>query len=147
MMKSDVEQLAQSIIDGTATEEQQGTAVKVMQTSMSANLLIGMKSLANNIARFNDLYERLFQRFSETLESQIDILPPETLYKYLSDLQSKQLLILDLYRKTVQGKDLFSSEILSEDEKKVIKLLKSFNTPEEKTKFLELVESTLHSDE
>lgn len=146
-MKSDVEQLAQSIIDGTATEEQQGTAVKVMQTSMSANLLIGMKSLANNIARFNDLYERLFQRFSETLESQIDILPPETLYKYLSDLQSKQLLILDLYRKTVQGKDLFSSEILSDDEKKVIKLLKSFNTPEEKAKFLELVELTLHSDE
>ena len=55
---------------------------------------------------------------------------------FITSLQNKQLQILELYRKIVQGKEMFSTEILSDDERKVLKLLKSFKTPEEKEKFI-----------
>ena len=66
----------------------------------------------------------------------------------IKDIQGSQLRFADLYRKIVQSpKGIFPEDLISEEEKKVVKLFKSFKTPEEKQKFLQICQEHLNEVE
>ena len=68
---------------------------------------------------------------------------PEKALEHLIEISDMQVKILELERKIIQGRDLMPSGLLSDDEKLVMKLLKSFSTKSEKQKFLALVQQQL----
>lgn len=135
--------LSQKLMDGTATEEEKGTALKLLQTSLSVTMATGVSSLYNQINSLNGTMERLFTRMEAALQDQIELMSAEDCYDFIQKIQSKQIQVLDLYRKIVQGKELFATSALTEEEKMVIKLMKSFKSVDEKNKFFSLVSDLL----
>lgn len=135
--------VAKSISEGVATEEERGMALRSVQTNMAFSLITSMKSCETKLVILDNMLERLVNSFNDKLTVDVDAgsLSTETLFRYIQDIQAKQFQYLDLYRKIIQSpKGLFSEDVLSEEEKKVSQLFKSFKTQEERRKFLELCE-------
>lgn len=138
--EEDVERTADLIAKGVADEQQKGMALRNIKTGMSVKLSIGLDNLLGQLTRQSALLSKAIEKHNEMLEQSIDAdtCSIEDLRDFIDSMQSKQLKILDLYRTTIQGKDLFDNQALSDDEKMVLKLFKSFRSNEEKTKFLTL---------
>ena len=68
-----------------------------------------------------------------------DTVSIEELRDFIDSTQSKQVQILELYRRVLQGKDLFDSQTFSDDEKMVLKIFKSFKSKEDREKFVNII--------
>lgn len=143
MENNELNRLAEQLVSGTATESEQGVALKALQTALASSLVTGLRSLGENINNFNTVYNQIYQRCIEQFEIQRDTMDFDKSLNLLIKLQSQQYDIIDLYRKVVQGKELFPSDSLSEDDRKILRLVKSFKSPDDRRKFMSLVEETL----
>ena len=91
----------------------------------------------------HSIRDRYFEVSEEDLSSRTDT--KELLDEY-REILGAQLSIIESQRKIVQGKSLFPEETLSDDEKMVVRLFKSFSTEQEKKKFMNLVKETMKED-
>lgn len=145
-MSNDIELLARNVADGVATEEQRGMATRAVQNQLSISLLGLLQSSTQSVNRLNELSERAIGIYIEKVSANLDqdLYLEGDLLKIINSLQDRQIQIAELYRKIIQSpKGLFSEDFLSEEEKKVMKLFKSFRTVEERKKFLELCSQQL----
>lgn len=140
-----VSDLAKAIIEGTATEEQRGIALQCIQITLATAMVSGVKQVTAPIDSLRNLQERLADYVSQQMIVKIDdqSMAPEKALEHLIEISDMQVKILELERKIIQGRDLMPSGLLSDDEKLVMKLLKSFSTKSEKQKFLALVQQQL----
>lgn len=138
--------IIEAVQQGTATLDEQGIILKAAQAQMSSVIVSMIADLHSSITSLNNTVQRLSDKYIELTNNAIDadILSREDVFNDLQSLQSKQLQVIDLYRKIVQSPNkLFADSDFSEDEKKVIRLMKSFKTSQEKQEFLKLCEERL----
>lgn len=148
-MTNDIQILAQSVVDGVATEEQRGMATRAVQNQLSLSLLGILNDATVSANRLNDTCNKALTLYLEKVNAALDqdLVSEESLLKIIDTIQSKQIQIAELYRKIIQSpKGLFSEDCLSEEEKKVMRLFKSFKTVEERKKFLELCSKQLQPE-
>lgn len=140
---NDLSSIVKSVLEGTATEEQQGIIARQVQINLSATLVSGMQTLYSTIIESTQTLNAAQAKLAQRLETEADVMSIDKLASVVDNMQSQQLKILDLYRRIVNGKELFPQGVLSEEEKQVVKLLNSFSSKEEKQKFLKVVKETL----
>lgn len=143
---ADNENLASIITDGIATEKEQGVALKAIRTAMSVSMAEGLKGIMAPSNRLAVLADSAIDLLEARWQAESSDMSVKSLMRFIESIQSKQIQILDLYRKTIQGHDIISGDTLSEDEKMVLKLFKSFKTNEEKAKFLNLCKEALNGN-
>jgi len=147
--KLELESVVSKIQEGIASEESRGMILRTVTTALSVQLVSSMDKLQNQMNRLSAISDRLITRFEETSLPLIeqDAITPEKMFEYITVIQKNQAAIVDLYRKIVQSPNtLFPDNAMSDEEKKVIQLFKSFNTPEKRKKFLALCEEAMASD-
>lgn len=136
--------LGELIENGISTEAQRGTAVKSVHLLLQSTLSKGTMNILHKIDSLNSILDRAVDQLNLRSVSGLDTWELHDVIDLVNIIQTKQLQVLDLLRKVTQAsKPLFSDQILSEDERKVVKLFKSFNTESDKAKFLKLVEEQL----
>lgn len=141
-----LQQIIEAVQQGTATLDEQGIILKAAQAHMSSVIVSMISDIHSTVLSLNPIIQRLTDKYTELTNNALDadIISREDVFNDLQSLQSKQLQIIDLYRKIVQSPNkLFADSDFSEDEKKVIRLLKSFKTAQEKQEFLKLCEEHL----
>lgn len=142
-MNDELNVLVEQVVEGTATETETGVALKALRNQLSVQLIKSLSQSYQSITAFNDLLSDAIQKVNQHYLESSEVMEMETLMKYVDDITSKQIQLMELYRKVVQGKELFDAGTLSDDEKKVLKLFKSFKSQEDKARFLRLVELEL----
>lgn len=144
----ELQAMVSSIMDGNATVEELGVAVKALQTKMSVALISGVDSVLKSLQESTKVLDSAVSKFNEKIKIDVetDLLETKDLLEIIERMQNQQLKVLDLQRKIVQGKELIPQPSLSDEEKQVITLLKSFSSQEDKVKFLNVVKDTLKKD-
>lgn len=144
----ELQAMVSSIMDGNATVEELGVAVKALQTKMSVALISGVDSVLKSLQESTKVLDSVVSKFNEKIKIDVetDLLETKDLLEIIERMQNQQLKVLDLQRKIVQGKELIPQPSLSDEEKQVITLLKSFSSQEDKVKFLNVVKDTLKKD-
>lgn len=132
------------IEQGISTEAQKGTAVKSVHLLLQSALSKGTMNILKKIESLSDILDRAVDQLNIRVDSGLDTWELADVIRLVDIIQTKQLQVLDLLRKVSQAsKPLFSEQVLSEDERKVVRLFKSFTTEAEKAKFLALVDEQL----
>lgn len=131
------------VTDGVATEEQLGIVLKQMQISISTKLLAQLKQQESLMSNVSSMLQRLYDRLDMIISTDLEMMNVETVMDLIEKLTRLSNNYLELQRRIVQGKELFSSDTLSDDEKRVIKLMNSFSSQEDKKKFMSVVKERL----
>lgn len=131
--------LVEALESGIATSEQKGTAVKALQVKLATTLSNSTLVVLDKLQSITDLLDSVIAQLRVRMVN-LDTWDLKEVISVIDLIESKQLQALDLLRKITQGRPLFSDEILSEDEKKVVELFKSFETEDQKKEFLSIVE-------
>lgn len=133
--------LAKMITDGDADIQERGSALRMMKTGMAVKLTAGLDSMLNQLTEQSKLLNTCIGKYNEMIMSAIeaDTVSIEELRDFIDSTQSKQVQILELYRRVLQGKDLFDSQTFSDDEKMVLKIFKSFKSKEDREKFVNII--------
>lgn len=147
--KTELESVVHQIQEGIASEESRGMILRTVTTALSVQLVSSMDRLQKQMNRLSDMNDRIITRFEETVTPLLenDVVPHDKLFEYISVIQKNQAAFVDLYRKIIQSPNtLFPDNTMSEEERKVMQLFKSFNTPAQRKKFLELCEKAMAPD-
>lgn len=142
-MNNDVSKIVQSVVDGIATEREQGLALRALQTSLAFHLVKDLDKLSKNVTALNDVLQSALEKFTCQFEAESGTMSSKDLLEIVEKIQNKQLQVMDLYRKVVQGRELFPDETMSDEEKTLKKLLASFKSVDEKQEFLRICEARL----
>lgn len=143
---TDITALSNSIANGIATEQDTGLVLRTVQTALGCSLIKTLETVNTSFSKLDSLLNKCVDKFctqvDQLLES--DTIDHESLFELITTLQKNQVAFAELQRKIVQSPNkIFSDELLSTDEKKLLTLLKSFKTPQEKKNFLLAVDNAL----
>lgn len=140
--KEDADNLVALILSGQASEQEKGMLLRNIQVAMSANLVGQLNQMHSVVAQAMELYKDLdsayLTKVRELLES--DALVKDEIRAERDSLEKRMMAVLNMERQIIQGKNLFPQDSLSEDEQKVLRLLASVKTPDEKQKFFKAID-------
>lgn len=140
--KEDADNLVALILSGQASEQEKGMLLRNIQVAMSANLVGQLNQMHSVVAQAMELYKDLdsayLTKVRELLES--DALVKDEIRAERDSLEKRMMSVLNMERQIIQGKNLFPQDSLSEDEQKVLRLLASVKTPDEKQKFFKAID-------
>lgn len=140
--KEDADHLVALILSGQASEQEKGMLLRNIQVAMSANLVGQLNQMHSVVAQAMELYKDLdsayLTKVRELLES--DALVKDEIRAERDSLEKRMMAVLNMERQIIQGKNLFPQDSLSEDEQKVLRLLASVKTPDEKQKFFKAID-------
>lgn len=140
--KEDADNLVALILSGQASEQEKGMLLRNIQVAMSANLVGQLNQMHSIVAQAMELYKDLdsayLTKVRELLES--DALVKDEIRAERDSLEKRMMSVLNMERQIIQGKNLFPQDSLSEDEQKVLRLLASVKTPDEKQKFFKAID-------
>lgn len=137
-----VEALARLIMSGRASEQEKGLVLRTIQVGMATNMVAGLNELHSNIAQAMNLYQALDSEYNRQLREQLEqgALTKEEIRIERDALEKRVHAILNLERQIVQGKNIFPEDSLSEDDRKILRLMASVKTPEERKKFFKAID-------
>jgi len=136
MDNNQVTNMVVKVLEGQSTTEQVGIFNRLLNTALAQDLVQGQQALIRTLSGFEEVSQKLQNAIDQKLQVEVETMELKELFEYYEKIQSYALRVLDLQRKIVQGKDLFPSDILSEEEKAFLSILKSFRTDAEKTDFV-----------
>lgn len=140
--------VVRSIMDGSISEETLGTALKSLQIQMAATLISSQGKAIALVDGVSIYADKLKAKFDEVFAGEIDRMTgADELMGWLERINNMQLKTLEVQRKIIQGKELFSTTVMSAEEKMLSRLLASFSSKEEKSKFMEIVKSHMDKNE
>jgi hypothetical protein len=148
--QADITTLTKVVSEGIASESDTGIALRAIQTTLGVGLVSTLNETSNGFQRLNNLLTRCIDKYVTTAEALLDTdsIDQEQLFEIITAIQKNQIAYMELYRKIVQSPNkIFSDDLLSAEERKLLTLLKSFKTPEEKVLFLKAVESALSNNQ
>lgn len=142
-MDQKAQNLAEVILSGQASEEERGLALRNLQTGISASMVAGMNVLHKSVQKAFDLYLELDDAYMQKLREELDsnILTKDEIRIERNALESRIYKIVNLERQVTQGKSLFPEDSLSESDRKVLRLLSSIKTEEERDAFMRSIEN------
>lgn len=137
-----VEALARLIMSGRASEQEKGLVLRTIQVGMATNMVAGLNELHSNVAKAMNLYQALDSEYNRQLREQLEqgALTKEEIRIERDALEKRVHAILNLERQIVQGKNIFPEDSLSEDDRKILRLMASVKTPEERKKFFKAID-------
>ena len=141
------DELVKRLNAGVLEESERGTLLKMLQISLASSLIGNTHKVDENVVQMNSLLEKVNRRYVELVYSSLESYNLEELTDILNSLVDRQLKVADLQRKVLQGKELISGEVLSDDERKILKVMSSFTSKEEKRAFLNAVQEHLNEIE
>lgn len=137
-----VEALARLIMSGRASEQEKGLVLRTIQVGMATNMVAGLNELHSNVVQAMNLYQALDSEYNRQLREQLEqgALTKEEIRIERDALEKRVHAILNLERQIVQGKNIFPEDSLSEDDRKILRLMASVKTPEERKKFFKAID-------
>lgn len=137
------ENLANLIMSGQASEKDKGLVLRTIQIGMASSMVAQLNSMHAVTAKAMSLYNRLDEEFMRQTEELLEAgtLTREELRLERNSIESRIMAILNLERQIVQGKNIFPEDSLSEEDRKVLRLMSSIKTPEEKAKFFKALDN------
>jgi len=148
--KESVQSLAEQIASGTCSEEQLGLSLRSLQLNMGLSVLHGLSNIDQQTSELDYLSQRLTNKFSEKVEEAIDsdTLELSELQSLMNSIQDQRLKIIEAKRRIVQSPSkIIPEDLISGEETQLLRLLKSFSTPEEKAKFMQAVQEALKPED
>lgn len=134
--------LAQKIAEGTASREERGLSLKMINTQLAIEYVTGLDNVKSFVERLKELRGKMSEKFIEKVERQMkaDEIDPELMFQYINTISNKELQLVAEYRKLLQGnRQLFDEDTLSEQDRIIMRLLRSFSSIDEKRDFLKIV--------
>ncbi len=134
--------LAKKIAEGTANREERGLSLKMINTQLAIEYVTGLDDVKSFVERLKDLRGKMSEKFVEKVERQLDAdeIEPELLFQYISSISNKELQLVAEYRKLLQGnRQLFDEDTLSEEDRVIMRLLRSFSSTDQKRDFFNIV--------
>lgn len=138
-----VEALARLIMTGRASEQEKGLVLRTIQVGMATNMVAGLNELHSTAAKAMQLYAALDEEYLRQVQEQLtsQLLTKEEIRIERDALEKRMHAILNLERQIVQGKNIFPEDSLSEDDRKILRLMASVKTPEERKKFFKAIDN------
>lgn len=136
--------LAQALTSGTASVDDIDKVQALVRTVLVTDLLAGTRAISTAISPYYKMWQKFNDKLPEAFETALEMATDfYDIIKLMSELEHRMINIVDLQRKIVQGKDIFSDyPTLSDEEKGFIKVLNSIKSPEDRKRFLKLVKDT-----
>ena len=133
--------LAKKIAEGTANREERGLSLKMINTQLAIEYVTGLDDVKAFIERLKEVRKKMSDKFVKKIEEQMeaDEIPPEIMFQYLMSINNKEIQLVSEYRKLLQGnRQLFDEDTMSEDDKVIMRLLRSFRSIDQKRDFLKI---------
>ena len=134
--------LAKKIAEGTANREERGLSLKMINTQLAIEYVTGLDDVKAFVERLKELRGKMQDKFIEKVEEQMDAeeIEPEVMFQYLNAISNKELQLVSEYRKLLQGnRQLFDEDTMSEEDRVILRLLRSFSSTDQKRDFFKLV--------
>lgn len=144
LTENDLKGIQNAIVHGVANQEQVAQLSRIVSVAIVSDLVEGTKTIKSTISPLIDLQRTIFSKLQERIEVDIDTMELKDILELLKFLHNSQVSVLELERKIAQGKNLFESvPTITEEERNVLRMLKSFQTEEERMIFYETLKSAL----
>ena len=139
LKNSDTKVLADKIAQGIATREERGITLKTLDTQLAVDLVTGLEDVRLYVDKLKTLKSKMRDKFIAKVEEdmELDNIDAETLFKYLNTLTNSELALIDTYRKLIQGGQLFNEDSMSENERTILRILRSLSTNEQRKNFFD----------
>lgn len=134
--------LAQKIAEGTASREERGLSLKMINTQLAIEYVTGLDNVKSFVERLKELRGKMSEKFIKKVERQMeaDEIDPELMFQYINTISNKELQLVAEYRKLLQGnRQLFDEDTLSEEDRVIMRLLRSFSSTDQKRDFFKIV--------
>ena len=133
--------LAKKIAEGTASREERGITLKTLNTQLAIDLVGGLEDVKVYVESLKELKSKMREKFIKRVEEalELDEMDTDTMFKYMNGLFNNEIALTESYRKLLQGGQLFSEDSLSEEDRIILRILRSFSTTDEKKDFFQLV--------
>lgn len=143
-----VEELSALVLSGQSSEQERGMFLRAVQVGMSSNLVSQLNALHSVMAKATEIYSTLDEQYLNILQEEIreGVLTKEEIRIERNALENRIMAILTLERQVLQGKSLFPEDTLSEDDKKVLRILGTIKTKEEREKFFKAIDAYFKGD-
>lgn len=143
-----VEELSALVLSGQSSEQERGMFLRAVQVGMSSNLVSQLNALHSVMAKATEIYSTLDEQYLNILQEEIkeNVLTKEEIRIERNALENRIMAILTLERQVLQGKSLFPEDTLSEDDKKVLRILGTIKTKEEREKFFKAIDAYFKGD-
>ena len=143
-----VEELSALVLSGQSSEQERGMFLRAVQVGMSSNLVSQLNALHSVMAKATEIYSTLDEQYLGILQEEIreGVLTKEEIRIERNALENRIMAILTLERQVLQGKSLFPEDTLSEDDKKVLRILGTIKTKEEREKFFKAIDAYFKGD-
>lgn len=140
--ETSVDVLSRKLQQGLATKEERGVVLKTINTQLAVDLVSSMDGVRDSIERLKKLKNKVTNKFIEKAELALecDDMSIDDLQTMLNNIMDNEMKVVDLYRKVLQGnRMLFEEDSLSEEDKIILRVLRSFATNDEKKDFIGFV--------
>lgn len=149
-MGNKAEDLARLIQEGLASEDEKGVVLRAIHIGLGSSLATQVMALGKLIDKEMTMYQRLQERYEELLEEKMtSIAEPMTLMaagREADRLYQRIYHSLDLARQIVQGKNLFPQDTISQSDRKVLQVIASIKTEEERKRFFTMLDHYMNID-
>lgn len=134
--------LVKKIAEGTANREERGLSLKMINTQLAIEYVTGLDDVKAFVERLKELRKKMSDKFIEKVEKQMDAeeIEPEVMFQYITSISNKELQLVSEYRKLLQGnRQLFDEDTMSEEDRVILRLLRSFSSTDQKRDFFNIV--------
>lgn len=143
-----VEELSALVMSGQSSEQERGMFLRAIQVGMSSNLVSQLNALHGVVSKAMSLYAALDEQFLNMLQEELNegVLTKDEIRLERNALENRIKSVLTLERQVLQGKPLFPEDSLSEDDKKVLRILGTIKTKEERDRFFKAIDMYFKGD-
>lgn len=139
-------QLAQLIVSGQASEADKGLVLRTLQIGMASHFAAQIGQMHSVITSGMQLYKDLEVKYQEQLAEQLEVgMSLEEIRDERNAMEERILTMLEIERKVIQGKSLFPEDTLSEDDRKVLRILSSIKSEDDRTRFFAAIDAFLQN--
>ena len=134
--------LADKLKQGLATKEERGIALKTINTQLAIDLVSSLDDIKGYVSKLKGVRDKVRDKMVEKLDLAIecDELSLDDLFKYSNSIIANEMRITEMYRQVIQGnRMLFDEDSLSEEDRTLLRVLRSFATEDDKKEFFDIV--------
>jgi hypothetical protein len=134
--------LADKIKQGLATKEERGIALKTINTQLAIDLVSSLDDIKGYVSKLKNVRDKVRDKMVEKLDFALecDELSLDDLFKYSNSIIANEMRITEMYRQVIQGnRMLFDEDSLSEEDRTLLRVLRSFATEDDKKEFFDIV--------
>ena len=133
--------LARKITEGMASREEKGITLKTLNTQLAVELVNNLDDIREYVELLKSVKSKLTSNCVARLKEHVEMddLELDDMFKYLTAISNDEFRMIEAYRKLLQGGQLFGEDAMSEEDRIILRVLRSFSTADEKRDFFDVV--------